>query len=277
MQRAVNFERSMPRNKKAGEVERVDAAFLTHVGCVRKVNEDTGMIFREYDGWLAAAIADGMGGHQAGDIASRMAVDAIYGVVREAAEDEMSVEKCQDVAERAVRKANDDVFRHARENPECRGMGTTVALVLAADDRGVVAHIGDSRVYALKDQLRRLTQDHSLVNELIQEGRISEAEADVHPHKNVLIRALGTEPDVHVDVNPFQWKKGEQLLLCSDGLTNKVSDRDIEKRLNGDTTPQEKCETLVQEALEAGGEDNISVIVIDNQMDSTQVERKLKG
>lgn len=241
----------------------VDAALVTHIGCVREVNEDSGLIIRENEDWIAALIADGMGGHKAGDIASQMAADAVKRVISGDMTD-LSLEAGKELVRKAIATANKEVFQYAQDHPDCQGMGTTVALVLLTTKWGVVAHIGDSRVYCLEEDLKLLTQDHSLVFELLKKGEISEEEANDHPQKNVLIRALGTEADVQIDVNAFQWKEGDQLLLCSDGLSNKVSEEQICSVLLEEETAQVKCERLVQHALEAGGEDNISVIVIDH-------------
>ncbi|GAB7388086.1 Stp1/IreP family PP2C-type Ser/Thr phosphatase [Bacillaceae bacterium] len=241
----------------------MDAAFVSHIGCVRQVNEDYGMILRQNEQWLLAMIADGMGGHQAGDVASRMTADAVRRVFSQA-DGDLTIERGKELVQQAVMKANEEVFRYAEQHPECKGMGTTIALVLLTSSWGIVAHIGDSRVYLLEDDLRLLTEDHSLVYELVKNGQISQEEAFHHPQKHVLMRALGTEQHVQIDISTFRWKKGNRLLLCSDGLSNKVSEEAMLPLLKEDDSARNRCEKLIQKALDAGGEDNISVIVIDD-------------
>lgn len=236
----------------------------SHVGCVRQINEDYYACVVTLHGRVLAIVADGMGGHRAGDIASRMAVEKIVGELRnlEAGLDPLDErEKLMD----AVLLANEAVYSYAEEHPECNGMGTTIVAALLGPEGGVTAHIGDSRIYLNgTNELIQHTEDHSLVQELIKSGQITMEEASVHPQRNVVMRALGTERDVLIDLGTFTWSQGDVLLLCSDGLSNKVPAADIRKGLEGPLSLQEQVDALVQQALDAGGEDNITLVAVRN-------------
>lgn len=148
-------------------------------------------------------------------------------------------------------------------------MGTTLVALLAKPERALIAHVGDSRAYLLRGEtLKQLTEDHSLVNELIRSGQISPEEAKGHPRRNVLTRALGTEPSVAPDLYELEWSAGDLLLLCTDGLTNMINEPDIFHTLRGEGDLDAKAERLVKQALDAGGDDNISVILVQNEQDA---------
>jgi len=204
------------------------------------------------------AIADGMGGAQAGEVASRLAAAAI-------AEGERGYEET-DVAE-LVRAANTRVYRHAVEDPAVAGMGTTVtvAMVHAAAGTVVIGHVGDSRAYRIRDeQLEQLTADHSLVAELVRTGRLTPEQAIDHPHRSVITRAVGTEPSVDVDTFTLETEHGDLYLLCSDGLTDMVSDGDILALADAaEREPDAVAHRLVEAANRAGGDDNITVVVFE--------------
>ena len=205
------------------------------------------------------AIADGMGGAQAGELASRLAKAAIEEAAAAAVDEEGLVE--------AVQTANAKVFERARQDPSAAGMGTT-ATVAVVDERAAtvtLGHVGDSRAYHLRDgQLEQLTSDHSLVGELIRSGRLTEDEAAVHPHRSVITRALGTEPDVDVDVERAALAPGDLLLLCSDGLSGMVRDDEIVRILDAaGREPDAAADALVRAANEAGGIDNVTVVLVE--------------
>jgi serine/threonine protein phosphatase PrpC len=231
-------------------------------------------------------VADGMGGHEAGEVASELAIDRIA-----AALEEHELPTATNVVE-AITTANGDIFRASITNPAQRGMGTTVtAIAVIADPlagRGepnidendpatkpvivpvhpsealVLANVGDSRTYLLRhDRLRRVTIDHSYVQELVSTGHISEDEARTHPRRNIITRALGIEPDVKVDWWTLPLIRGDRFLLCSDGLVDEVDDDVIKHTLTTLTDPQEASQRLVDQANEAGGRDNITVIIVD--------------
>ncbi|MET3288226.1 Stp1/IreP family PP2C-type Ser/Thr phosphatase [Brevibacillus fluminis] len=252
----------------------MEIAMKSHVGCIRQLNEDFYACTVDDHGRVFSIVADGMGGHQAGDVASRMAVE---GILRELSELEPDLER-EDARERlmhAMVVTNEAVYRHALENPECNGMGTTVVCALIDDEGGVLAHVGDSRIYLYTaDGLKQQTEDHTLVHELMKSGQITSEQAAVHPQRNVIMRALGTEKDVRVDLGEFRWEQDDVLLLCSDGLTNKVSKSQIESLLGSQLPLKEQIDALVQHALDAGGEDNVTVVAVRNRDEAVNTGRK---
>jgi serine/threonine protein phosphatase PrpC len=234
----------------------------SNVGCVRQNNQDRADFRQDLNGLILAMVADGMGGHQAGEIASELTVNIIAQQLQHLSAD-MDEEECRYAILEAIHKANQQVYDKSQENHDYSGMGTTVVLVLASSEWVQVAHIGDSRCYLVSfSTIDCLTSDHSLVNELVRKGQISLSEAEMHPQRNVLLRALGTDEFVEVDVHRHFWQVGDQLLLCSDGLTNMVSEERIHQILVSSLLIEEKAETLIAEALEAGGEDNVTVVIL---------------
>jgi serine/threonine protein phosphatase PrpC len=242
----------------------MEIAMKSHVGCVRQINEDYYACVVTVQGRVLAIVADGMGGHRAGEVASRLAVKRI---VNELYDLEAGLDP-EDERERmmnAIQRANEEVYRYAEEHPECEGMGTTVVAALLGPTGGITAHIGDSRLYHYGAHgLSLQTEDHSLVQELMRSGQITIEEASVHPQRNVLMRALGTEKDVRIDLGTFTWSHGDIVLLCTDGLSNKVSQESMEKWLLEPLTLQEQVDAMVQHALDAGGEDNITLVAVRN-------------
>ena len=223
----------------------------TDVGRVRGHNEDAFLV----DDQLGLfAVADGMGGHQAGEVASAIALEALRAAVTSGA-------GIRD----AVTSANDAVFEKSTTDERLRGMGTTLtAGTLAAGDTLLLGHVGDSRAYVLRDhQLDRVTTDHSLVEELIQAGELTEAQAESDPRRSMITRALGIEPTVDVDLYPIEVHTGDRLLLCSDGLTGMVGEDEIEEVLTAERDPSTAAQRLVDAANAAGGIDNITVLVVD--------------
>lgn len=244
----------------------------SHVGRVRQVNEDYYACIADLNGRVLAVVADGMGGHQAGDIASKLAVERIVKELRHLDKD-IDGDDAREQLMNAVLHANKEVFEYAVEHPECNGMGTTVVAALLGPTSVITAHIGDSRLYHFnQDGLVMKTEDHSLVNELVKSGQITPEEASVHPHRNVIMRSLGTEPDVLIDLGQFAWSEGDVVLICSDGLSNKVSSASLEEWLNKMVSLQAKVDGLLEEALTAGGEDNITLVAIRNTPDTSQKE-----
>ncbi|RNB54667.1 Stp1/IreP family PP2C-type Ser/Thr phosphatase [Brevibacillus gelatini] len=250
----------------------MEIAMKSHVGRVRQVNEDYYACVADLNGRVLAIVADGMGGHQAGDIASRLAVERIVKELRHL-DGQLDAEDAREQLMNAVLLANKEVYDYAVSHPECSGMGTTVVAALLGESSVITAHIGDSRLYFYsKDGLVMKTEDHSLVNELLKSGQITEEEASVHPHRNVIMRSLGTEPDVLIDLGHFEWSEGDVVLICSDGLTNKVGHASLEKWLQKQISLQAKVDGLVQEALDAGGEDNITLVAVQKKLDVGQKE-----
>jgi protein phosphatase len=243
---------------------------ITDVGRKRKGNEDS--LFVNADQHLFV-VADGMGGHAAGEIASRVAVDSINEFVCLTGGDEEitwpfgldeSISYDGNRLKTAIRFANRKVLEVMKEKAEYEGMATTVAAVLVDGDTANLGHVGDSRVYLARGgEVKQLTSDHSWVNEQIQTGVLSADQARSHPLRNVVTRALGGKPDLQVDMQALKLEKGDLLLLCSDGLTTMLTDDEIAGILGEDGTDVEKAaRALVAAANNKGGEDNITVLLL---------------
>jgi serine/threonine protein phosphatase PrpC len=230
---------------------RLATGSATHTGLVRTNNEDSFLVDDEH---VLYAVADGMGGHRGGEVASRTAIEALRAAIAAG----------RPVNEAIVR-ANEAVIARASGDSELTGMGTTMTAVVVAGGRQLlIGHVGDSRAYLVHDgEMRRVTDDHSLVEELVREGRLTPEQAESHPRRAVITRALGVDAEVDVDLYTIEVTPGDRLLLCSDGLTTMVRDRDLERIVRGEPDPQRAAELLIDAANSAGGEDNTSVIVID--------------
>ncbi|NSL51229.1 Stp1/IreP family PP2C-type Ser/Thr phosphatase [Calidifontibacillus erzurumensis] len=240
------------------------SVFLTDRGKVRQHNEDSGGIFFLEDELALAVVADGMGGHQAGDVASQMAISEIERLWSMQRKEELSTpDQIEQWLREAVAQVNSSIYQYAKENEDCQGMGTTIVVVVLNQEFITVGHIGDSRCYLLNSNgFTQITDDHSLVNELVRSGQISPEDAEHHPRKNVLMRALGTEETVVLDIKSLEWEASDVLLLCSDGLTNKVPISEIEAVLKDESDLKAKARTLIDKANAAGGDDNISVALV---------------
>lgn len=248
--------------------------FLTDTGQVRGHNEDAGGIFYNAAGQFMAVIADGMGGHQAGDVASQMALKLI-GEKWQESNELSSPEETKEWLVQAITDVNETVYQHAQNNEECHGMGTTIVIAVCIDDVATIAHIGDSRCYMFNEAgFQQITEDHTLVNALVQSGQISKKDAQEHPRKNVVLKALGTEDQVTADVISIGFEQGDKLLLCSDGLTDKMEDEEIAERLKQDGDLHDAAEQLINLANERGGEDNISLIIIEHAPYGEEGERE---
>lgn len=233
------------------------AGASTDVGLVRQRNEDA--YVADYP---LFAVADGLGGHLGGEVASRVAVDTLT----EAAKGDGPDEGIPDRLRSAIQRANAEVSERASKDQRLTGMGTTITAVIAGHDRVFLGHVGDSRAYLLRDgELRALTEDHSLVQRMVREGRLTPEQAEIHPQRSVLTRALGIDDDLEVDQATVEVTAGDRLLLCSDGLTSMVADELIRKILAGHDDPQAASQALVEAANGAGGQDNITTVVLDVQ------------
>lgn len=237
---------------------------VSDIGRVRTVNEDRTWAGQLENGYYLAIVADGMGGHQAGDTASQLTVETIVQRLSHLPSG-LSVQACGEELKEAILYANQIVFKEASEHENLRSMGTTVVAVLIGEREGMIGHIGDSRVYKFRHHdIVQITEDHSLVNELLKNNQISQQEAEVHPHRNVVTRALGTDPEVMVDMYPVTLEAGEILLLCSDGLSNYVTLEQMTHTLGSDVlTLNDRADRMLQFALNAGGDDNISVVLME--------------
>ncbi|HEY0174334.1 MAG TPA: Stp1/IreP family PP2C-type Ser/Thr phosphatase [Pyrinomonadaceae bacterium] len=242
----------------------IDASVQTDVGCVREVNEDSGRLIRPSDPALLASkgtllvVADGMGGHSAGEVASQMAADATCSLYY-ASPDEPAA-----ALRRAVEEANRRIHGAAAADESKHGMGTTCTALALCGATAYAAHVGDSRLYMLRGgQLYQLSEDHSAVNEMVKLGIITKEQARTHEDKNVILRALGTSPEVEVSVlEPFQVRVGDRYLLCSDGLHDLVLEDEIASLLGGTEDIHAAGERLIAMAKERGGHDNITVGII---------------
>ncbi|WP_226578610.1 Stp1/IreP family PP2C-type Ser/Thr phosphatase [Halobacillus litoralis] len=236
--------------------------YLTDQGKVRSHNEDAGGVFRNEAGQILAVVADGMGGHQAGDVASQMATSHLHNKWQQM--DQLTTpEDAENWIREAVRAANNEIKAYANEHEECAGMGTTIVAAVCTEQFTSIGHIGDSRCYFANTYgFKPVTEDHSLVNELVRSGQITEEEAEQHPRRNVLLKALGTEFDLTADVVTMEFEPDDRLLLCTDGLTNKVSDEELSEIKYYEGEWESFTEKLIHLANERGGEDNITLAVV---------------
>lgn len=235
------------------------------VGRIRMVNEDRAAVMADCNGYALAVVADGMGGHKAGDIASQLAIETIQESLIRNLQPGSGPEECGQTVKKAVLEANRTIFEAASRTVEYSGMGTTAIVTLADRERLILGHIGDSRAYLLQGgHFRQLTEDHSLVNVLIRTGQITEEEAERHPRRNILMRALGTELEVDVDIIQTEWSEGDIVLICTDGLSGAVPKGELELVLKSGADLDGKADRLVHKALEAGGDDNITVVLMAN-------------
>lgn len=238
------------------------ACFMTDVGKVRSNNEDSGGIFRNKSKQVLAVVADGMGGHAGGEIASQLATQIVQDKW-EKTEGFQTAANIEQWISETVSEANQIVYKESKEKADLEGMGTTLVLAACMEEFITVAHIGDSRCYLSNEGgLKQLTEDHSLVNELLRAGQISPDDAAYHPRKNVVSRALGTDKAVKTDIQTIGWEYGDKILLCSDGLTDKVHADELAEFLGKDEAISEIGEQLVDLANGRGGEDNISLAIV---------------
>lgn len=239
------------------------AVYRTDRGRIRQNNEDSVGTFVNRDGHRLAIVADGMGGHRAGDVASNMTLTHLQKMWEES-EGIQTADQAEAWLRTHIIQVNKLLFEHANNNLECEGMGTTIEAVIATQLFSTLAHIGDSRCYILNEiGFQQLTEDHTLVNELVRTGQISKEDAEHHPRKNVILRALGTEPDVKIDIKTIMFEEGDFLLLCSDGLSNKVNEAEMVTILQNEDSLEQKASTLINMANENGGEDNITLIILE--------------
>jgi serine/threonine protein phosphatase PrpC len=222
----------------------------TDTGRQRRDNEDSAFARAP-----VFVVADGMGGAQAGEVASRLAIEAFEpGLPDEGSPEERLAQR--------VREANHRIYERSRADHDRAGMGTTLTAAYLDHGSVSIAHVGDSRAYMFRDGvLRRLTQDHSLVDELVRRGKLTEAQAAEHPQRSIITRALGPEPEVEVDTWTYPARAGDVLLLCSDGLTSMISEERVAEILNAADTLDRAADDLIAEANEAGGRDNITVVL----------------
>jgi PPM family protein phosphatase len=234
-----------------------EAAGITDQGKTRKANEDAyGLRVDNPAGACNFVVCDGMGGAAAGEVASRMAVDAMLKAMDQGP---LSVE----ILQRAVDEANHSVHQSAEQNPSRAGMGTTLVAMATRGDHAWVAHVGDSRCYRLRDNaFEALTRDHSLVDEQVRLGHLTRAQAETSPMRNVITRAVGTQDEVEADVIDFAVCPDDLYLLASDGLMREISDQEIAAILRRADDLQQACADLIAAANQAGGRDNITCVLV---------------
>ncbi|MHC5098500.1 Stp1/IreP family PP2C-type Ser/Thr phosphatase, partial [Peptoniphilus genitalis] len=232
----------------------------TNVGNYRKNNEDSYYVNESKNLYV---LADGMGGHLAGERASKMAAE-IIGEDFAGEREVISIDDAIEILSSSIRDANKKIYESSQENEDYRGMGTTLSSGLILDDVLIYSNIGDSRIYRINEEMEQITQDDSFVNYLIEIGEITEEEAKNHPKKNVLTKAMGTTSDVEVIVNTLNIKDKDVFLFCSDGLTNMVPDEEIFKIVK-ENSPEEARDMLLDLALRNGGMDNITFILVFNE------------
>ena len=234
---------------------------MKDVGRRRDINQDYIFLSEEPMGNLPNLflVADGMGGHRAGDLASEYTVSRVCEAVTK------SMQKIPfQILKGAFQYANQKLIEKAGESPAYAGMGTTLVAVTVQDDTAYVANVGDSRLYKIGGTIEQITEDHSLVEEMVRMGEISKEEARNHPEKNIITRAIGVSETVEPDYFDTKLEKGECLLLCSDGLSNMLEDAQIKEILDRRTDLRSGAEELVREANRNGGKDNIAVVLIES-------------
>ncbi|MCR5607943.1 MAG: Stp1/IreP family PP2C-type Ser/Thr phosphatase [Lachnospiraceae bacterium] len=238
--------------------------YMTDIGSMRKMNQDYVYCSDEEVGILPNLyiVADGMGGHKGGDYASRESVISIVEFVKENTECVTPIS----LLESAIRAANKKLVEDSESNEELMGMGTTVVVATVLGNSLYVANVGDSRLYLIdNEEIRQITEDHSLVEEMIKRGEIERREARFHPNKNIITRALGTANDLEIDFFEIEMEQDNIILMCTDGLTNMMDDDEIRDTVTGDKNNYNSAvERLIKKANSYGGKDNITVILATN-------------
>lgn len=241
----------------------ITAFGLSDVGLVREKNED---FWAECPEDSLFVLADGMGGHRAGDVASKAAVNGVCAVLKDSISNKSRVQGPEQVARAmklAMQEVNRILYRMSQQDHHLRGMGTTLVCLILLPTHAVYAHVGDSRIYLLRDKkLQQMTEDHSLLRELIDMGQLSHGQAIGFEYKNILTRAIGTEPSVEPTAHFTSIKSGDLFLLCSDGLTDHLHDSDIEALLIQYPSIDEAAKAMVKVAKQRGGHDNITLLLV---------------
>ena len=240
----------------------------TDIGMVREVNQDYVFVTETPIGNLPnlLVVADGMGGHRAGEYASRLAVEVLKQELEGSTGDSPEA-----VMRNAITRANERVLEAARQDAKLSGMGTTLVAATVIDRTLYFANVGDSRLYLLSDDIKQLSKDHSLVQEMVRLGGINQEEAKSHPDKNIITRAIGAKDELDIDFYEYRLKKGDIILMCTDGLSNMVEDEEILHIVKCSRDVVEAVEQLIERAKEHGGSDNIGVIVAELFADEVNV------
>lgn len=246
-----------------------DIGCLSDVGKTRRIDEDSVFVAKTYSlengksvKKVFMVIADGMGGHSKGEVASALGVTTVAGLVIPKILMSQEETDYSDLMTSSIKEANQHILQHSVNCPECDGMGTTMTMMVIDKQNLYVGHVGDSRAYIVSGgQITQITKDHSLVQQLVDNGQITSEEARNHPQKNVITRVVGYYAEVEPDVYSRKWEKNDWVIICCDGLTNHVEDTELMQMVLTSESPQNACKNLVKTANDRGGKDNISVIV----------------
>lgn len=239
------------------------------IGLKRTINEDRAAFFLRPDRFKLAILADGMGGHNAGDVASEMTITGMQQLFELVDGSQLTTKQAQlEWLRDAVSHINQQIYQYSLMHENCQGMGTTMIAVLIDQQQCIISHVGDSRVYHFTNEsVELVTSDHSYVNILLENGEISEEEAKNHPKRNIILKALGTEVSIEPDFYEITLTDDTHLLICSDGLSNKLTTEEMMQVVEMDISIQEKGRKLVQFANDRGGEDNISLILMTTKQE----------
>lgn len=242
----------------------MDIQYGTSTGQVRENNEDYASVYYNQSNQVLALLADGMGGHNAGDVASKLLVTTMGELFNET--NNLTIDAAKEWLSQVIKEQNHHIYQLGEQYDSMAGMGTTIVAVAIIKGYAIIAHVGDSRVYKYQDDtLTCMTEDHSLVNELLRSGGITEEMAENHPQKHYLTRTIGMKGDISADISLEVLNNNEQFLLCSDGLTNMLTDDQIADIMSQNQSVKEKVSALIEAANLAGGRDNITVVVIDGK------------
>lgn len=234
---------------------------LTDTGVVRTANQDNYFVDDELGRFFI--VADGMGGHAGGEEASRIATEIIYDYLQQNWDSPL---ESTVLLKEAVTKANEGIVKDQRQNPQRGDMGTTVVVLIFRDEQPMCAHVGDSRLYRLRgSSLEQITEDHTWVGLALKKGEIDAEQAKFHPWRHVLSQCLGREDLQHIDIQGFEVQPSDRLLICSDGLTEEVTDEQIETALTNLQSCQETAQQLIDAAKAAGGSDNITIVIVQQE------------
>ena len=240
----------------------------TDVGRKRQVNQDYVFVTDKPVGPFPnlLVVADGMGGHKAGDFASKYTVKVLHEEL-----EKLSLDKPEEILKKVVTVANHELIRVAQTDVKLEGMGTTLVAATVVGNTLYFANVGDSRLYLINDKIRQISKDHSLVEEMVRLGGIKAEEAKNHPDKNIITRAIGVKEDVEPDIYEYRLKKGDIILMCTDGLSNMVEDEDMFDIVKGARDIVEAVEMLIEKANSNGGRDNIGVVMAEPLADEVSV------
>lgn len=243
----------------------IKTAYASSIGRIRKSNQDFVRVFQNKSGATMAIVCDGMGGHQGGDVASTMAVSHLGHSF--STTDFMDCESARKWLDVQLNSENETILKTADRFPDLNGMGTTIVLAVVFAEEALIAHLGDSRAYSYTgEKFSQLVEDHSLVNELVKMGQITKQQAKHHPQKNIITQALGVSSTIEPEFKQIELHDNDVILLCTDGLTNSLSDPQIQQILaTKELSLKERCRKLINEANRLGGGDNITVCLVVNE------------